>query len=277
MISAYLGAETLDTLLSACPTTVHRAVYSNWTHENIAAGASDWEAWDVARNHGVPMYDCPNLHAKVYVADGRAVVGSANATARGLQSGVPSNLELLIDVDACTREIQELVHTVQALSEIASPFGSDVFNNVDVDCTLEDFSSLPVWIPCSDPEDFLSAMQGYIPHTGDTRKDREALGMKRRTYSDSQVRGILKNQTVFRLVNHEFESRLNPMQQSDLRNLLANKVTTVFLGISNDKLILLTRWLGRYGENSHLSAFKNGEPATLAPGRFLASESEFND
>ena len=277
VISAYLGAETLDTLLSACPTTVHRAVFANWTHENIASGASDWEAWDVARNHGVAMYDCPNLHAKVYVADKRAIVGSANATARGLQSGVSySNLELLIDVDACTREVKDLVNAVQALSEVASPFGSDVSNKNAGDPSLDEVPNLPVWAPSSDPKVFLHAMRGDTPHTGDTHKDREALGMKRRTYSDSAVREILKNQTVFRLVSHEFESRLKPMRQSVLRDLLAKKVTPKFSRMSNDRLTLLAQWLGRFGENSHLSPFKTGEPATLAPGRFLASEGEFN-
>ena len=277
VISAYLGAETLHSLLCACPATVHRAVFANWTHENIASGASDWKAWDVARNHGVPMYDCPNLHAKVYVADGRAIVGSANATARGLQSGVPSNLELLIEVDADTREVQDLINVVQAVSEVASPFGSDVLINNEGDDSSNEVPNLPVWAPSSDPEIFLHAVLGDTPHTRDTHKDREALGMKRRAYSHSAVRDILKSQTVFRLVNHEFESRLKPMRQSELRDLLVEKVTPKFLRMSDDRLILLARWLGRFGENSHLSPFKTGEPATLAPGQFLASEREFND
>lgn len=277
VISAYLGAKTLDTLLSACPTTVHRSVFANWTHENISSGASDWNAWDVARKHGVPMYDCPNLHAKVYVADGRAIVGSANATARGLQSGVRSNLELLIEVDAGMREVQDLINTVQAVSEVASPFGSDVSNKSVGDASSDEDSNLPVWAPSSDPDGFLHAMLGKTRHTPDTKKDREALGMKRRAYSDSAVRDILKNQTVFRLVNHVFESRIKPMRQSELRNLLAEKVAGEFIRVSDERLILLARWLGRFGENSHLSPLKSGESVTLAPGRFLSSEREFNE
>ena len=275
VISAYLGADTLDTLLSACPATVHRAVFANWTPENIASGASDWKAWDVARKHGVPMYDCPNLHAKVYVADGRAIVGSANATARGLQSGVRSNVELLIEVDAGMREVQDLIDTVQAACEVASPFGSDVRDKNVGDALSDDDSNLPVWAPSSDPDSFLRAMVGKKPHTPDTHQDREALGMKLRTYPAGAVRDILKNQTVFRLVNHVFESRLKPMRQSELRNLLVEKVGREFIRMSDDRLILLVRWLGRFGENSHMSPFKIGEPATLAPGQFLASETEF--
>ena len=279
VISAYLGAETLDSLLSACPAKVHRAVFANWTHENIASGASDWKAWDIARDHGVPMFNCPNLHAKVYVADGRAIVGSANATARGLQSGVTSNVELLIEVDAHTKEVQGLINLVQAVSEVASPFGSDVSINNEGDDSSDEVPNLPVWVPSSDPDTFQRAVRrrGDTSQMRDTHKDREALGMTRRAYSDIAVRNILKSQTVFRIVNHEFESRLKPMGQSELRDQLADKVSPEFLRMSDDRLILLVRWLGRFGENSHLSPFKIGEPATLAPGQFLVSERDFDD
>ena len=119
-------------------------------------------------------------------------------------------------------------------------------------------------------------MRGNTPHTDDTHEDREALGMQQRAYSVGTVQKILRDQTVFRLVRHEIQSKPKLIQQSDLRALLVNKVAPDFCRMSNDKLILLAQWLGRFGENSHLSPSKTGEPVTLAPGRLLTTEKEFS-
>ena len=97
VVSAFVGAEALDKILESVPEEVEQiAVFARWDTNDIASGATDWQAWDVASRHAVPFYACPGLHAKMYIADEKALVGSANATARGLGFGGISNLELLI-------------------------------------------------------------------------------------------------------------------------------------------------------------------------------------
>ena len=130
-------------------------------------GASDWRVWDVTAANDVPLFACPRLHAKLYVADDKALIGSANATRPGLGMGAESNLEVLLEVDANAPTIQKAVATVCQESAPASPIGPDV---TEVRAGIqEDGAVVPIWLPKSDPVSFLWATVGQL-----TDDDRDA-------------------------------------------------------------------------------------------------------
>lgn len=54
---------------------------------------------DIAKTRNIPLFLRNDLHAKLYVADNRCLVGSANVTETALGWRTPSNLELLVPVD----------------------------------------------------------------------------------------------------------------------------------------------------------------------------------
>ena len=66
-----------------------------------------------------------------------------------------------------------------------------------------------------------------------------------------------------------------PMGQAELRMLLVDQVASDLKRLSDKDINLLSQWLGEFGENTHLSPPKDGIPAQLAPGRLLATETEF--
>lgn len=82
--------------VSACNITV----VTRWKAEEIAAGVSDLEVYDlVAASNNTRLLLHPCLHAKYYRIDGRCLIGSANLTAKALGWAPVSNIEILVEVD----------------------------------------------------------------------------------------------------------------------------------------------------------------------------------
>lgn len=265
VISAFLSADILQTLLTETPGDVERMIFANWSAEDIASGASDWQAWDVAREFGAQMFACPALHAKIFVADGCAIVGSANATKSGLSGYPAGNLELLVEVDAELDDVADVIKMVQDASKPALPLGPDLKFVADDSVTAR------VWSPESDPETFLRAMKGEIEHNDETEKDRKALGLSNDRLGRSEIKNALRDRTAFRVVRHSFENRLVPMNQQQLRVLFQATYATDQDQLSDKDVNLLARWLGQFGENTHLTpSGKDG--FLLAPGELLHSE-----
>ena len=275
IISAYVEATTLDSLLSVSPETVERAVFASWSVSDIVSGASDWRAWDVAKRHKVPMYACPRLHAKAYVVDDTAIVGSANATRPGLGGGAYSNLELLLQVAAESKEVVELIENVRDVSVLAPPFGADISTTESHDPSRQQDPSALVWMPRSDPEFFLRAMTGKVPHSPESIEDRQSLKLASGKYGRKEIRQSLREKTIFRVVRDEFECRMLPMRQTELRKLLSGRIARDLGRMLDKDLELLVRWLGRFGENTHQSPHIDGSPSVLGPGELLSTETEF--
>lgn len=77
--------------------------------EDVVGGATDLAVFDViAKQPGARLLYHPYLHAKLYRADDRCLVGSANITYRGLGWTTPANLETLVSVSAADPAIVEL-------------------------------------------------------------------------------------------------------------------------------------------------------------------------
>lgn len=71
-----------------------------WRLGDLLAGASDFEAYDIATSRGMSMYMRLDFHGKIYsVPPLGVIVGSANATLSGLGLGQSANSEICTLVD----------------------------------------------------------------------------------------------------------------------------------------------------------------------------------
>ena len=277
IISAYVGSETLDSLLEAASSAAtNREVVANWSTKDVSSGASDWRAWDVVKAHGASMYACSGLHAKLYVADEVALVGSANATTPGLHGGERANLELIVSVSAREPEVTRLIRKVNQTKIAAPPYGPDILPAENEEKLRSGEESIPLWIPRSDPESFLRACSGQVRPSVEIKEDRKALRLDAETTCRrSVIREAAQNQTVFRVVRHAFNGRIAPvMVQSEIRELLFQEVGHGMGRLSDDQLDRLTRWLGRFGRNTILnpsSPYTEGR-VSLNFGEFVASD-----
>ena len=264
VVSAYLGSRTLDRLLSSVPRAVTRVeVFCRWSVQDIASGATDWRAWDVARAYNANMFACPNLHAKLYVSDERALVGSANATAAGL--GGDGNLELLVPVDAAQEDVARVLALATQDAKEAIPMGADVAGD---DGGGEDMA---VWLPEVDPNAFLDTVRGRKPHTVETRKTCARLGLSVHGQDEVAVRRAVGDTTLFRIVRREFDTRPTPMTVERLRSLLADKADSSLGEVPAEQLAPLVHWLGHFGTNTHAITSPGEVIPTLYPGGRLVS------
>lgn len=107
--------RTVARILDAIDPGVSVRLYTRWRAQEVRAGVSDLEVLDVVEareNTELRLVD--ELHAKLYIADDNALVGSANLTATALGWATPSNLELLhqvqrssSDVELCLKRMEE--------------------------------------------------------------------------------------------------------------------------------------------------------------------------
>lgn len=275
IISAFVGSEALDSLLEAARHVPERRVYVRWDWHDIASGASDWRSWDVARRHNAPMFACPGLHAKAYIGDNMALIGSANATTPGLSGPPNGNLELLVLEHADTVQVEKVVRRVQEISILATPMGDDITRHVlqPSDHGSDTKSAHPVWLPCSAPDRFLKAMAGNAPHDAESLQDKDSLRLSKSTAGRAEIREAVFDATVFRVVRTEFEDRVLPMSILELRTLLANQASPSIEQLPQESIERLCQWLGEFGENTIMTPSADPSSAQLVPGKLLASES----
>lgn len=268
IVSAFLGEAALDRLLRAVPEEVEvLGVYARWSLEDVASGATDWRAWDVAMRHNVTLYECPRLHVKMYIADDRALVGSANATRRGLGLDKGGNLELLVEIDAHEPMVDGVLTEVVESAAEARPFGADA---VATGRVSNAGSALGIWLPAARPEVFERAFRGQVSHSAETKATLDGL---RLVESDdfATLRKALANTTSFRAVRLAFEGRLVPMYLDEILELLATRVDPGLPEVPPAQVSLLVRWLGYFGSNTHLGTGPDGVSLALYPGERLTS------
>ena len=99
IIAPFIRSSVLARLFQSIQESVDILVVTRWRPSDILAGASDLAVFDLTEASSIPLLLRHDLHAKLFVADDRCLIGSANVTATALGWRAPSNLELLAPVD----------------------------------------------------------------------------------------------------------------------------------------------------------------------------------
>jgi hypothetical protein len=99
LIAPFIKEAVLRGLLDVVPPGADVRVVTRWRLDEIAAGVSDLEVWPLVRDRGASLSLLNNLHAKAFIVDDLALVGSANLTRAALAGPDLGNVELLVEVD----------------------------------------------------------------------------------------------------------------------------------------------------------------------------------
>ena len=120
VIAPFIKVDALRSLLEAIPAGPHFRCVSRWLPREIAAGVSDPEILDLLETRGnfsLSLVD--RLHAKLYIAGGRCLAGSANVTLAGLgEGGDGSNIEVLVET---TINNPGIAATLEAIAQAERP------------------------------------------------------------------------------------------------------------------------------------------------------------
>ena len=116
VVAPFIKVRALRSLVAVIPPDVGGRCVTRWLPREIAAGVSDPEIVDVLEERGnfaLELVD--RLHAKLYAADRRCLVGSANVTRAGLgQEQYGSNIELLVPADIEDPDVSAALAEIEA-------------------------------------------------------------------------------------------------------------------------------------------------------------------
>lgn len=99
--TAFLKATPFEQICRTVQNDNPKAIITRWQFCDLVNGASDLEAYIYARDFGWDFYFNQDLHAKLYLFDDQAIIGSSNLTNRGFGGGPPSgNIELSVQFRA---------------------------------------------------------------------------------------------------------------------------------------------------------------------------------
>ena len=187
LVAPFIKASVLEKLLNQISPDVALKCITRWFPEEIVAGVSDLEVWNLIQNRAnSSLWLRPDLHAKYYRADNWCLVGSANLTGKALGWSNPPNLELLVPLSAdeptvktfetelfkaCTLVTEDLFEQMTfAVQLLAEQTPNAIATSFRVEIPKDNIASnnsvnLNAWLPTlRNPEDF------YIAYCGQTEK-----------------------------------------------------------------------------------------------------------
>ncbi|MDH6138457.1 hypothetical protein P3T35_000434 [Kitasatospora sp. GP30] len=116
LVAPFIKKEVFQAALAAIPACVRDITcVTRWSVAEVAAGVSDPEIAELAAADGrVTISLCHNLHAKLYSADDRCMVGSANLTGKATGRVPAPNIELLLEIPMDHPEVQRMFTAIDA-------------------------------------------------------------------------------------------------------------------------------------------------------------------
>ncbi|MYA34775.1 MAG: hypothetical protein F4164_04705 [Gemmatimonadales bacterium] len=172
IVAPFIRSEALGRLLDRVPRTTSVKVVTRWRLPELRAGVADLAIYDLLTERNATLLIRQDLHAKLFAADGRCLVGSANVTLAALGWRTESNLELLVPYDRTEEHValfeQELLRTAVLASEELRTKLEDCLQileeqSVAMPGISEETAALPPdWIPSiRNPEDLYRAYSGH--------------------------------------------------------------------------------------------------------------------
>jgi len=193
LCAPFIKAGVLSNLLRQVDLKVRVRVVTRWLPAEVAVKVSDLEVYDVlAARDGAELHLFDRLHAKLYVADGRVLAGSANLTANALGWSPQPNLELLTElspsdeaVTACLAELAQARPATEEerdrIRELARAIGAPALNLAE---DVELSSAPTLWLPQSGAPNRL--FQAYMPRT----RERLSASVLETAMADLEALGV---------------------------------------------------------------------------------------
>ncbi|MCX4640193.1 phospholipase D family protein [Streptomyces platensis] len=228
-IAPFIKKTVFEAAVAAAPASVERIhCVTRWTPAEVAAGVSDPEIMELAESdERVRVSLCPALHAKIYIADDRCLIGSANLTGKATGRVPNANFELLIEAATAHPEVQRVLAQVEAAATDGTPHLAALVRKqaellqVDANTTqAEAVGDLaPLWYPATRRPENL-----YVFYSG------------RATFAAAVEAGILQDLASLNMPAGLGEGDFNAAVRTRLHGILELKVLRTGESLSNLEL-----------------------------------------
>lgn len=114
LCAPFIKAPVLKSMFYAIREDVSVRIVTRWRAAEVAVGVSDLDVFELTNERSkTELALLDDLHAKLYLADGTGLAGSANLTAAALGWSETSNIELLFSVNFSDPEVARLMHRLR--------------------------------------------------------------------------------------------------------------------------------------------------------------------
>ena len=264
LVAPFIKAETLQRILEAIPNPGPQIdCVTRWQPEDIVDGVCDLEVFELVTDRAnAYLWKHPNLHAKYFRGDQSCLIGSANLTGRALGWRLPTNLELLVDLDLSMPGLQAweaslMSNCIPVTAELRDQVAKDAeelaaqrpkLSSMDVE--HDDDPSFR-WMPlCPLPERLFKVYNGELDDTKMVRSAFEFAQRDLRTlgppsgYSEenflNHVADRLRKLEVIQKVVNASDAGLSDVQAADL---IADYIDPSLTIDAGDAWKILKRWM----------------------------------
>lgn len=114
IVSAFCKVSTLELLDSYIEKGVRKRLLVRFLPSDISTGATDKEIYNYCLQHGWDMFIDNTLHAKTYIFDHiKCIIGSANATNKGIGIANQANKEASAFFELCKEDYNKILSLYQ--------------------------------------------------------------------------------------------------------------------------------------------------------------------
>lgn len=269
IVSAFVRSETLEKLFADIHSDVDIRVYARWRVSDIASGASDVGVIDVIDQRGADFRVHDALHAKIYIADDRALVGSANATGAGLGiSQHNSNLEILLPCPSDCPEIKNVLGILQKKSRRPARLPEATLQCARRFAGIhEDAGSGDNWLPSASPKSVLLFSRGKNPDDERAVEDCYILGIGPET-TKKRLGSIVRARRAFIILKEALAKDYHDeLPDRRIAGILSDEFS-IDLATADQKWRNLKEWIEEFSNDMYISPGANSQ-TVLRKGRKL--------
>lgn len=264
LVAPFIKAESLRLILDAIPNPGPQIdCVTRWQPEDIVDGVCDLEIFElVAERANARLWKHPNLHAKFFRSDESCLIGSANLTGRALGWRLPTNLELLVDLDVSLPGLQAweaslLSNCIPVTVELRDQVAKDAEELagrrprlLSMEVEHDDDPSFR-WMPlCPSPERLFKVYSGELDDTKMVRsafefakRDLRSLGPPKGYSEENFLKHVahrLRKLEVIQKVVDASNAGLSDVQATDLISDYIDPSSTID---ADDAWKVLKRWM----------------------------------
>ena len=149
IVAPFIKARALRSLLCAIGEDVPVRCVTRWLPQEVAAGISDLEVFDLLDDRNGELVLVDRLHAKVYVADDRCLVGSANVTFAGLGEAPDANVEVLVESNVSDPSVKAVLDEIALAGRLATRTTVEVTKRLAASLSSTHTGDVGTWFPIS--------------------------------------------------------------------------------------------------------------------------------
>ncbi len=260
IVSAFIGADTFNQLLSQVSPRVPIQVFTRWRLADLASGATDPEIFDIAARYKAVLKAHINLHAKMYIADEHVLVGSSNATASGLGTSKNPNLEFLTETQFDNQDVQAMLSILNNEARPAKSVNINILKQINIaiktKSDFDDCTDNANWIPAANVKEVLSFLNDNKVSSNAIR-DCIALGLPM-GMTKKEIKKVVNKQKIFELLLNAAQENVVGLTMHETVNLVSDNYH-----ISTNQAIksfpIIVDWIRNFIDGIYVIQPPNGE------------------